>query len=62
MQNRRLVLNRESLTRLDSDELSSVSGAASTVHPLCLLTGTTSAWHSWCATCDINCTWNCATS
>lgn len=37
MPNRRLTLNREGLTALDSDELSSVVGAISNLHPQCVL-------------------------
>lgn len=58
MSNRRLALNRENLTTLDSDELASVAGAISNMHPLCLLT-TTSAQHSQCHSCGINCTYDC---
>ena len=37
MPNRRLVLNREGLTALDSDEMSSVVGAISGLHYQCVL-------------------------
>ncbi len=56
MNTRRLTLNRESLTELHTDELSSVVGAISVPHPLCALT---SIQHSWCHTCGIACTYNC---
>ena len=55
MKTRRLSLSREELTLLGSDELSSVAGAISTQHPLCII-GTTSAQWSQCHSCGIACT------
>lgn len=62
MTRRRLVLTRETLTPLASDEMSSVAGAISDRHPLCEtnLCHVTSLQWSWCAdtTCGIACTYN----
>lgn len=58
MTNRRLSLSREALTTLDSDELSSVAGAISEMHPLCLLDTTSRQW-SECESCGIACTYRC---
>lgn len=56
--NRRLVLNREALGTLESDELASVSGAISGLHPTCIVT---SAQYSQCYSCGIACTQMCLT-
>lgn len=63
MPNRRLVLNRETLNVLESDELASIAGAAaiSEPNPLCVLTRTGSVQYSQCPTCGIACTANCPT-
>jgi hypothetical protein len=37
MSKRRLVLNRESLTPLEADDLASVVGGISNLHPYCVL-------------------------
>lgn len=61
MPKRRLVLNRETLNVLESDELAAVAGAAISVpHPLCALLETGSVRYSNCPTCGIACTANCA--
>lgn len=59
MPKRSLVLNRESLSTLESDELQSVAGAISAPHPLCVLT---SVRYSYCNTCGIACTYDCGTT
>jgi hypothetical protein len=61
MPKRRLTLHREALVTLHPDELSSVAGAISQQHPVCVLTQTTSVQYSQCPTCGIACTWDCPT-
>lgn len=58
MSNRRLVLNREKLGTLESDELASVAGAISGLHPTCIVT---SYQYSRCDSCGIACTYRCLT-
>lgn len=58
MPKRRLVLNREGLTTLDSDELSAMAaGAISTPNPLCVLSNPQYS----CPTCGVACTVQCPT-
>jgi hypothetical protein len=59
MPRRRLVLAREALTPLQSDDLVAVAGAGT--NKLCAVT---SLQWSWCAdtTCGINCSANCYTN
>lgn len=56
MVRRRLVLTRETLTTLVSDELSSVAGAVSGLHPACLL-----SIYETCFSCAYHCTYRCPT-
>ena len=58
MPSRRLVLSREALVSLEADELSSVAGAISQMHPTCIVT---SVQYSQCPTCGIACTMQCPT-
>ena len=58
MPQRSLVLTRERLATLESDELVAVAGAISTAHPLCALT---SLQHSYCHSCGFGCTIECPT-
>jgi ferredoxin len=59
MSERRLSLRRESLTELQTDELTSVVGAISAPHLLCV---TTSVQYSQCYSCGIACTTQCPTN
>lgn len=52
MPTRRLALQRETLTNLDSDELASVAGAISYPHPVCVLL-------SYGPSCAVRCTLYC---
>ncbi|HEX8001309.1 MAG TPA: hypothetical protein VF519_01290 [Mycobacteriales bacterium] len=56
MATRRLSLRSESLSSLESDELSAVVGALSLPSPLCAIT---SVQYSQCHTCGIACTYDC---
>lgn len=56
MGKRRLELRRETLTELRQEELSSVVGAISAPHLLCVVT---SIQYSQCHTCGIACTADC---
>lgn len=58
MPKRRLTLHREELTSLDSDQMSSVAGAISGLHPACLL-----SIYQTCpnASCAHHCTFRCPT-
>lgn len=58
MAQRRLVLNRESLVPLDTDQLDGLAaGAVSRPHPLCVLSDP----QYTCPTCGIACTTQCDT-
>lgn len=54
MPTRRLALQRETLTALDSDELASVAGAISVPHPLCNL-----IYYTQYPSCGFGCTSQC---
>lgn len=56
MAKRRLTLRSETLGELTSNELSSVVGAISAPHLVCVVT---SVQYSQCNTCGIACTYNC---
>ncbi len=56
MPKRRLTLRGETLSALQTDELSAVVGGLSLPSPLCALT---SVQYSACPTCGIACTANC---
>lgn len=59
MSKRRLTLRSETLSPLQPDELSSVVGAISAPHVLCVVT---SVQYSQCHSCGIACTYDCPTT
>ncbi|HVF20941.1 MAG TPA: hypothetical protein VNA14_11975 [Mycobacteriales bacterium] len=56
MSKRRLTLRRETVSELKTDELTSVVGAISAPHLVCVVT---SIQYSRCHTCGIACTYDC---
>ncbi len=57
MSKRRLTLRSESLSALESEELSAVVGAISAPHLVCVVL--TIARYSQCPSCGIACTYEC---